>query len=207
MNKLLLLLLFLCIISILLHKNTNTLLVIIIIVILVSFLPQYFPLSTSTDNIIKDTNIISKTSNNYKVKENKQNLKYIIKDNKELLDIIENIRFIKRYDKARYIDLLNLANTFNKTYIYIMSDRWDLKHFLPILKDLRKDILETLYSIYIIIPVKKKNKLEETIEKFDKYSINKLEIVKKYGYDTKGIQNMLETRIDAFNEREKNLLP
>ena len=216
MNKFILFILIIFIISILLKiKNTNTLLVTIIIIIIFIF---YYHNNTNTDsdtdikNIEKDTEIISKTTNNYRVKENKKDLKYL---NKELLTIIQNIRFVKRYDKSRYIDLLNLANVFQKTYIFIMSDRWDIVQYLPILKDLRKDILELLYSIYIIIPVKTKNtfgfepykKLDETIENFNQYSIQKLEIVKKYGSDYKGIVHMLETRIDSYNEREKFLLP
>tara|TARA_Y100000389_G_C17471000_1_gene530846 strand:+ start:898 stop:1539 length:642 start_codon:yes stop_codon:yes gene_type:complete len=213
MNKLLLFFICLCIISILLHKDNNTLLLIILLsIIFLIYLNHFNTLHSS--NIEKDTKILPKTSNNYKIEHNKTILKYLDKE-PELKQIIENIRFIKRYDPVRYADLLNLGNSFNKTYIFMMSDRWDIKHFLPILKDLRKDILENLYSIYIIIPKKTKHtfgfepykELEKTIENFNNYSKKKLEIVKRYGIDYKGIKNMIETRIDGYNEREKFISP
>jgi hypothetical protein len=199
MNKLLLLLLIVTIISILLQKNTNTLLVILILTII--FLFYYY--KGFTNEILE----IDK-----EVQENK----YIyLKKEKELVNIIENIKFIKKYDKALYNEILLISDKFNKTYIFMMSDRWDIPHFLPILKDLRKEILEKLYSIYLIIPKKSKKifgfepykELEKTINNFDKYSIEKIEIVKKYAYEFQNKKHLIETRIDASNEREKNLLP
>jgi Ca2+/Na+ antiporter len=192
MNKLLLLLLIVTIISILLQKDTNTLLVILILTII--FLFYYYK----------------------ELKKEVQENKYIyLEKEKEFVNIIENVKFIKKYDKTRYNEILLLSDKFNKTYIFMMSDRWDIPHFLPILKDLRKEILEKLYSIYLIIPKKSKKlfgfepykELEKTINNFDKYSIEKIEIVKKYAYEFQNKKHLIETRIDASNEREKILLP
>lgn len=190
MNKLLLLIIIVSIISILLQKDTNTLLVILILTIIFLF---------------------------YKGLEvDKEDFKYIyLEKEKELVNILENIKFIKKYDKARYNEILIIGDKFNKTYIFMMSDRWDIPFFLPILKDLRKEILEKLYSIYLIIPKKSKKlfgfepykELEKTINDVDKYSIEKIEIVKKYAYEFQNKKHLIETRIDASNEREKNLLP
>lgn len=91
-------------------------------------------------------------------KDNKiiNNVKHLVK-NKEFVNIIYNIRFIKKFDKTRYTNLIIYMNKLMKIYIYILTDRYDLNVYLPVFNDIRNDILEYFYSLIFVIPEKFKH--------------------------------------------------
>jgi hypothetical protein len=228
-NKILYIFIFFIIISILLHTSADSrnisILLTILIIIIISINPSFYGSQTvlsdfGFESVKESVNIkekilesLPKTTNNYRIEENKYFLKYLEKDI-ELCNIANILQFTKRYDISRYAELLNIMNTFKKTYIYIMGDRWDLNHFLPLLIDLKKDILEIMYSMYIIIPKKSKNffgielykELEKSIDLFTIYVNKKLEIIKKYGKKQKKII-VIDTKIMPYNYSGNNILP
>lgn len=110
--------------------------------------------------------------------------KYLIK-NTTLMEIAEDIRFVKTFDKARYADLLLHMDKFQKTYIYILSDRYTCDSGIPMLLDFRSVIGEILYSMYLIVPKTLKHAygldpfkvLETNIDKFTSLSRLMMDIV------------------------------
>lgn len=213
MNNFVFILIFISIIiSILIRKNINILVLIIILILLYQL---YLNSNKDTDRK-NETDIINEgnATNNYRIRNLKEKLKYLEND-KELIDIIENINFVKKYDNPRYIELKNIMNKFKKTYVYIMSDRWELNHFITTLKELRNDILENMYSMFLIIPKKQKNvfgfdtfnELNKSIDKFIKYSDEKFSILNKYGYIVKQMPYVNETNMFSYNERDIHMLP
>ena len=78
-------------------------------------------------------------------------LKYL-KENQRLIDIITNLRFTLKFSKTRYTDIVLNMNKMMKIYIYILADRYDATQFFPIFTDIRDNIIEMMYSFFIIIP-------------------------------------------------------
>lgn len=123
-------------------------------------------------------------------KDNKSinNVKHLVK-NKEFVNIIYNIRFIKRFDKTRYTNLIIYMNKLMKVYIYILTDRYDLNVYLPIFNDIRNDILEYFYSLIFVIPQKFKhiygfdphNEIDKSLNEFREKVKNMLIILTNYG--------------------------
>lgn len=123
-------------------------------------------------------------------KDNKRinNVKHLVK-NKEFVNIIYNIRFIKRFDKTRYTNLIIYMNKLMKVYIYILTDRYDLNVYLPIFNDIRNDILEYFYSLIFVIPEKFKHiygfnphsEIDKSLNEFREKVKNMLVILTNYG--------------------------
>jgi hypothetical protein len=123
-------------------------------------------------------------------KDNKSinNVKHLVK-NKEFVNIIYNIRFIKRFDKTRYTNLIIYMNKLMKVYIYILTDRYDLNVYLPIFNDIRNDILEYFYSLIFVIPEKFKHiygfnphsEIDKSLNEFREKVKNMLVILTNYG--------------------------
>jgi hypothetical protein len=78
-------------------------------------------------------------------------LRYL-KENKSLMDIITNLRFTLKFSRTRYTDIILNLNKLMKIYIYILSDRYDATEYLPIFTDIRDNIVEQMYSFFMIIP-------------------------------------------------------
>jgi hypothetical protein len=104
------------------------------------------------DNIDKGIDTIKElNTNNFNININTGNIKFL-KKNKEFLDIIHNLRFVKKFDKTRYNNLIIYMNKLMKIYIYILSDRYDIYIYIPIFNDIVNDILEILYSFVFVVP-------------------------------------------------------
>jgi hypothetical protein len=104
------------------------------------------------DNIDKGIDTIKElNTNNFNININAGNIKFL-KKNKEFLDIIHNLRFVKKFDKTRYNNLIIYMNKLMKIYIYILSDRYDIYIYIPIFNDIVNDILEILYSFVFVVP-------------------------------------------------------
>jgi hypothetical protein len=136
-------------------------------------------------------NIKEINTNNFVMnKDNKiiNNVKHLVK-NKEFVNIIYNIRFIKKFDKTRYTNLIIYMNKLMKVYIYILSDRYDLNVYLPIFNDIRNDILEYFYSLIFVIPDKFKHiygfdphsEIDKSLSEFREKVKDMLTILTNYG--------------------------
>jgi hypothetical protein len=147
-------------------NNTSILLSIIIIIIAYYYINNYIKendIINNTDNNIKKDNIqkevkdiIEVSNDNLYVNKNNKNIKYLIK-NKEFMDILFNIRFIKKFDKTKYSNMIINMDKLMKIYIYILADRYDINTYLPILTDIKDNIIEIFYSLIFVIPNKFKH--------------------------------------------------
>ena len=70
------------------------------------------------------------------------------------MDILFNIRFIKKFDKTRYSNMIIYMDKLMKIYIYILADRYDINIYLPIFTDTKNSIIEIFYSLIFVVPNK-----------------------------------------------------
>lgn len=192
--------------------TTNVLLTILILVILVIvfYIYKENKVDKVSDSIKEDTKNQPLETTEYLIEKNSKDFKYLRKDDK-LLEIAKNMRFTKRYDGARYSDLLNQLDTYMKYYIFMIKDRYDISHFLPILHDMYIKILENMYSFYLVLPSKMKHvfgfqpldRLHKCINEFRKYGKEKLNIIKKYSNSV----YIQDTDLEPYNSRNNLMLP
>lgn len=154
--------LFLALIFFIISKyNSSVLIALIIVIIFYYHIDNNIKQSNATiknkeddivDNIDKRIDTIKEiNTNNFNININYGNIKFL-KKNKEFLDIIHNLRFVKKFDKTRYNNLIIYMNKLMKIYIYILSDRYDIYIYIPIFNDIINDILEILYSFVFVVP-------------------------------------------------------
>jgi hypothetical protein len=140
-------------------------------------------------NDISDINEIN--TDNFVINRNNKNInnvKHLVKNN-EFVNIIYNLRFIKKFDKTRYTNLIIYMNKLMKIYIYILADRYDLNVYLPIFNDIRNDVLEYFYSLIFVVPEKFKhiygfnpqNEIDKSLNEFREKIKNMLIILTNYG--------------------------
>ena len=104
-----------------------------------------------------------------------KSLKYL-KESDELMAIATNVRFVKKFNKSVYADLLNNMNSFMKIYIYILSERYSANQ-VQLFIDYRDNILELMYSFIILVPEYLKhtygfNAYEEIHKSIDDFTIH-----------------------------------
>jgi hypothetical protein len=202
-------------------QKLNILIAIIIIIIIAYF---YFNKINdyNNDNRLTDKNIISSLNNdikarqyisdeNYFLKKFPNKIKYLQKD-KELLNIILNIRFIKRYDSVKYTNIIFHIDKFYKIYMFILANRYNIKDYFNTFIILRNTIIRELYSLYLILPIKMKyyygfdsfNELKISITKFIEYSRKLITILERYGYQEKEIYYLDDTKYKPYDNKNIN---
>jgi hypothetical protein len=148
--------LFLALIFLIISKyNTSILISIIIIIIFYYYIDSNIKKDNLekkniedivVENIDKGIDTIKElNTNNFYININNGRIKFL-KKNKEFLDIINNLKFVKKFDKTRYNNLIIYANKLMKIYVY-----------MPIFNDTVNDILEILYSFIFVVPEKFKH--------------------------------------------------
>ena len=178
--------------------NTSILLSIIIIIIIYYYIDSNIKKNISDKNnteakiinkIDNDIDTIKElNTNNFYININNGNIKFLVK-NKEFIDIIKNLRFIKKFDKTRYNNLIILMNKLMKIYIYILSDRYDVYEYIPIFNDIKNDIFEILYSLVFVVPEIFKHiygfnpteEIEKSLSNFRIKVVTMLKILDNYG--------------------------
>jgi len=147
--------------AILSKRQTPILLSIIIIIILYYYYNTYraeneaqFKADSSKkeDKIrheVKD--VVEISTDNFYIHKSNKDIKYLVK-NKEFMDILFNIRFIKRFDKTRYSNMIVNLDKLMKIYIYILADRYNVNTYLPIFTDIKNNVLEIFYSLIFVVP-------------------------------------------------------
>ena len=178
--------------------NTPILLSIIIIIIIYYYIDTNIKKNISDknnteakiiDNIDNDIDAIKElNTNNFYININTGNIKFLVKNN-EFIDIIKNLRFIKKFDKTRYNNLIILMNKLMKIYIYILSDRYDVYEYIPIFNDIKNDIFEILYSLVFVVPERLKHiygfnpteEIEKSLNNFRIKVVSMLTILDNYG--------------------------
>ena len=178
--------------------NTPILLSIIIIIIIYYYIDTNIKKNISDknnteakiiDNIDNDIDAIKElNTNNFYININTGNIKFLVKNN-EFIDIIKNLRFIKKFDKTRYNNLIILMNKLMKIYIYILSDRYDVYEYIPIFNYIKNDIFEILYSLVFVVPERFKHiygfnpteEIEKSLNNFRIKVVSMLTILDNYG--------------------------
>lgn len=215
-------LMILAIIFFLISKQNLSILLAIIIIIIISYF--YFNeikhyddnnklneknIITTINKDIKDRQYLS--DENYFLKKFPNEIKYLQKD-KELFNIIINIRFIKRYDKSKYSNIVLYIDKFYKIYMFILADRYDIKKYFNTFLILRNTIIKELYSIYIILPMKMKyyygfdsfDEIKKSITKFIDYSRKMITVLERYGYQEKKVFYLNDSIIKPYENKDIN---
>lgn len=142
-------------------RNSPVLLSIIILIIIFYYYNTYrkenetqFKADSSKkeDRIREEVkDVVELSTDNFYIHKNSKDIKYLVK-NKEFMDILFNIRFIKRFDKTRYSNMIVNLDKLMKIYIYILADRYDVNTYLPIFNDIKGTVLEIFYSLIFVVP-------------------------------------------------------
>jgi len=135
-----------------------------------------------------------------------KSLKFLNKNSK-LVKILENISFIRTFDKTRYSDILLSANLMMKIYIYILSTRYDSVYHITSFVDTRDNTIELLYSLIIIVPQNTRHiyglnpyeEIHKTIDEFTTYSREMLTILEKFSKIHQKEIYIPETKYKPYN--------
>lgn len=114
-------------------------------------------------------------------------IKHVLQ-NPELLAILQDLRFVRIFDKARYADLILYMEKFQKTYMYVLAGRRSCSTNVATLSDLRDGILELLYSFVHVVPEILRHSydldpprvVQRNIENFTAVSRRMMEVVYSY---------------------------
>jgi hypothetical protein len=182
-------------------NNSSILLSIIIIIFIFYYINNYIKendITNNTDNNIKKDNIkrevkdiIEVSNDNIYINKNNKNIKYL-KKNSEFMDILFNIRFVKKFDKTKYSNMIISMDKLMKIYMYILADRYDINTYLPVFIDIKNNIIEIFYSLIFVIPNKFKHiygfepqvEIDKSLKDFrtkTKYMINVISNYSKIG--------------------------
>lgn len=131
-----------------------------------------------------------------------------LKLNEDFVKVVENIRFIRKFSKSRYSDILLNMNLLMKIYIYILSDRYEPDVFIPQYIDTRDNILDLLYSLIIIVPSELKHtynvdphlEIQRSIDDFVIKSREMLNIIEKFSKIQKKKEYIPDTVVKPYNE-------
>lgn len=208
----------------LLSGQKINILITIIIIIIISYYYNQKIVEYEETNLLNDKNkliAIDKdikyrkytNNDNYYLKKFPEKIKYLYRD-KTLVDIILNIRFMKRYDSEKYTNILMYMDKFYKIYMFILANRYDIKQYFSSFISLRNTILRELYRIYVILPIKMKYyygfdsfiELKKTITEFTIYSRKMIIILERYGYQEKEIYYLDDTKYKPFDNNIHDVL-
>lgn len=192
LNKYSYIIIILAIIYYILSKNKSAiLLTIIIIIIAFYYINNYIKVNdikskgdiTMKEDKIRDEvkDIVELDTANFYINKNNKKAKFLVK-NSEFMNILFNIRFIKRFDKTRYSNMIINMDKLMKIYMYMLADRYDINTYLPIFTDIRNNIIEIFYSLIFVIP-------------------NKFKHI--YGFDP---QSEIDKSLDEFRSKTKEML-
>jgi hypothetical protein len=155
-------------------------------------------------------------SSNYYVKAApKKGLQYM-KKNEVLVNMAKELIFVKTFDEQKYQDLLVFMNDYQKVYMYILAERYPCQSYVPTFIDLRENILQLLYQLYLVIPktfkhiygVNPYQTIEKNIETFMKLSRTMLEVLENFCRLDLKEYYFPETNPMPFDtKKEKHLLP
>lgn len=166
--------------------------------------------------LIKDVENIEQinTDNFYTELNNNKNIKFLSKD-KTFVDIIYNIRFIKKFNKTTYNKFIISINKLMKIYIYILSDRYELNTYLPIFDDTKNNIYELFYSLIFLIPKKFKHiygfdpheEIDKSLNDFRDKTNKMLNILINYGKINKEYDYINFNKYNPYEKNKEHYLP
>ncbi len=196
--------------------STNSLLA-VIIVLLISYASYIYLQQLSNEKNISlkyientlDNDIKERDETNEKIffiNKFPNKLKYIKKNN-ELIAMANNIRFTIKFNKTRYSDILLNMDKLMKIYVYILSDRYDATDYIPMFTDIVDNIIELMYSLFIIIPMTLKHtygfepykEIYKTIDQFKEHADKMLNVIEKYAIIHKRQVYIADNKYKPYN--------
>lgn len=99
----------------------------------------------SLEKNVRDTRLQSRSL--YKFYHGPKNLKYI-KRSDEISELVYRMRHFKLYDAESFYIVVCLLEYFLKYHFLIMEGKYDANSYFAFLHDLRRNILNELYSMY-----------------------------------------------------------
>jgi hypothetical protein len=198
------------------NVSTNSLLAVIIILLI--FYASYLYLQqVSNDKTFSLKYIKNTLDNDIKDRqETNEKIFYIdkfptkmkyVKKSQELITIANNIRFTIKFNKTRYSDILLNMDKLMKIYIYILSDRYDAVIYIPMFTDIADNIIEIMYSLFMIIPMTLKHtygfepykEIYKSIDQFKEYKSKMLNVIEKYAVIKKNKVYVPDSTYKAHN--------
>lgn len=208
-----------------LSKNkTSVLLTIIIILAVFYYINNYIKeneVRFKADDIKKEEKIRSEvkdivevSTDNFYINKNSKNVKYLVK-NKEFMEILFNIRFIKRFDKTRYSNMCINMDKMMKIYMYILADRYDTNTYLPIFTDIKNNVLEILYSLIFVVPNQFKHiygfepqaEIDKSLSDFRNKTTDMLTVITNYARIGKQIVYINNDKYMPYEKNKEFVLP
>ena len=225
LNKYSYIIIILAIIYYILSKNKSAiLLTIIIIIIAFYYINNYIKEGdnkTKSDTIIKEDkirdevkDIVELDTANFYINKNDKKAKFLIK-NSEFMNILFNIRFIKRFDKTRYSNMIINMDKLMKIYMYILADRYDINTYLPIFTDIKNNIIEIFYSLIFVIPNKFKHiygfdpqaEIDKSLDEFRSKAKEMLVVITNYAKIGKGKVYINSDKYIPYEKNKEHYLP
>jgi len=127
-------------------------------------------------------------SNVYSIKAAPKKGLIYLKENKVLMDLAQDVVFVKTFDRQKYQELLVYLNQYQKIYMYVLAERYPCQSYVPTFLDVRESILEILYQCYLVVPSQFKHiygfdpyqVLEKNIHLFLKLSRTMIEVLENF---------------------------
>lgn len=208
-----------------LSKIHTNILIIIVIIILLSYAIFFYLQKISEDKDSSTQNKEKTIDDDIKDREEvSENIFYIdkfpkqckyLKENKKLMDIVLNIRFIRKFSKSKFSDIILNMNKLMKIYIYILAERYDAVHFIPLFTDIRDNIIEMMYSLIMIVPERMKHvygldpyhEIDKSINDFTILSDEMLGTLEKYARIYLKEIYIPDTKYKAYNIAHISFFP
>jgi len=111
-----------------------------------------------------------------------------LRTNPDIEAIVESIRVVRMFDRARYQELLLTLNNMQKTYVYILGKRVPYTVGVSSFFDQRDAIMELMYSFYMVTPRTLKHvygmrpyqRLQEAIERLFKLTDTMTSVLRNF---------------------------
>jgi len=208
-----------------LSKNTSSILITIIIILAAFYYINNYIKENEVQFKAADTkkvekirsevkDIVEVATDNFYINKNSKNVKYLVK-NKEFMDILFNIRFIKKFDKTRYSNMIINMDKMMKIYMYILADRYDTNTYLPIFADIKNNVLEIFYSLIFVVPNQFKHiygfdpqtEIDKSLSAFRNKTVDMLTVITNYARIGKQIVYINNDKYVPYEKNKDNTLP
>lgn len=192
------------------NKNPSILIAIIIIIIIGYY---YYNFIVDYNNKLENNfkNQIAKLEKDINTNNNENNVIQYLNHDKEMINFLFNIRFIKIFDAHKFSNIIVLFEKLVKLYIFMLGDRYNMNNYFSTFMYTRTKIFKELYSAYLITPIKRLkfihnlnpyNEIKKTIEDFKKHTRKMIIILEKYAYQKKGIYYLDDTKYKPFENND-----
>jgi len=189
------------------NKNPSILIAIIIIIIIGYY--YYNSIKDYNDKLkINYKNQITTLETDINTNNNERNVISYLNNDKYMIDLLFNIRFIKIFDAHKFSNIIVLFEQLMKLYIFMLGDRYDMNDYFSTFMNIRTAIIKEMYSSYLITPINLKyiyklnpyDEIKKTIENFKKHTRSMIIILKKYACQKKGIYYLDDTKYKPFDK-------